>query len=125
MAKAGLAIELYRPAAYHCQQAIEKALKGYLAFKKQPIIKIHDLMKLLTMCQNIDRSFKRHHESIRFINPFATKFRYPSEFDLPDKTEMELALKYTNQIVRFVLKKFKEPETGQQSLFQCNTDLQN
>jgi HEPN domain-containing protein len=29
-------------ALYHCQQAVEKALKGFLAFHDQPIRKSHD-----------------------------------------------------------------------------------
>jgi HEPN domain-containing protein len=30
-------------AIYHTQQCAEKALKAFLAFKKQPIMKTHDL----------------------------------------------------------------------------------
>jgi HEPN domain-containing protein len=33
-------------ALYHCQQAVEKALKGFLVFHDQPIRKSHDLREL-------------------------------------------------------------------------------
>ena len=112
-----VSLELYKTAAYHSQQAAEKALKGYLAFKKQPIIKIHDLVKLLELCMLIDTNFGKFRPEVESLNPFATKFRYPSEFDIPDRAEMEQTVKYANAIVKFVLKKFKEPDSGQQTLF--------
>ena len=37
VAKISLPEELFSPVTYHCQQAAEKSLKGYLAYKKQPI----------------------------------------------------------------------------------------
>jgi HEPN domain-containing protein len=35
-------------AIFHTQQCAEKALKGFLAYHEQPLLKTHDLTKLLT-----------------------------------------------------------------------------
>jgi len=38
--------ELYDTAVYHCQQSAEKALKAYLAWRDQSVVKAHDLTLL-------------------------------------------------------------------------------
>lgn len=40
----------YDTACFHAQQAIEKALKGFLAFRRQPIPRTHDLEELQQQC---------------------------------------------------------------------------
>ena len=110
--------ELFAPIAYHCQQAAEKALKGYLVHKRQPIVKTHELGKLLEICLKFDRDFDKIYEAARFLNPFATKFRYPSEFDIPDLDEAKLALKYAKSILNFISKKVSEKSSGQKNIFE-------
>jgi HEPN domain-containing protein len=43
--------------AYHCQQAAEKALKGWLAFHGTGVIKTHDLVHLIRECARMDSGF--------------------------------------------------------------------
>jgi len=40
----------YDTACFHAQQAIEKALKGFLAFQRRPILRTHDLDELQVAC---------------------------------------------------------------------------
>src|SRR5205823_9775231 len=42
---------------FHCQQAAEKALKGYLASRNQPFRRTHDLRELLGQCLVLDADF--------------------------------------------------------------------
>jgi hypothetical protein len=51
------------------------------------------------------------------LAPFATKFRYPTEFDIPDFADSESAIKQAQRIVAFVVKKISQAGTGQISLF--------
>ena len=117
VAKVLLEKEAFSTSTYHCQQAAEKALKAYLVFKKQEVIKTHDLMNLVIVCCRLNRSFKVLHDAAENLNPFATKFRYPTEFDITDYVDTKSAIKQAQKIVDFVLKKISEPETGQQKLF--------
>ena len=41
-------------ALFHCQQAVEKALKGFLAWHEQPFRKVHNLGELGNQCIQID-----------------------------------------------------------------------
>ena len=118
-AKSLIKIELFSAVTYHCQQAAEKALKAYLVFKKQPVIKTHDLIKLLELCMKLDRDFQKKFDAADYINPFSSKFRYPTEFDIPDLAEAELTIKHAESILKFVLKKIAEPKTGQEHLFDA------
>ena len=116
-AKVLLKIEIFSTATYHCHQAAEKALKGYLAFKMQEILKTHDLIKLVGLCSKLDTKFEKLYDTVEELNPFATKFRYPTEFDIPDFADTEAAIKQTQKIMNFVIKKIAEPETGQIKIF--------
>lgn len=105
--------ESFPSATYHAQQAAEKALKAFLVFNNQEILKIHDLIKLNDLCQNIDRDFQKLEIDLKMLNPFATKFRYPSIFDLPDLADAKLAIKQAASVVIFVIKKISDPMINQ------------
>lgn len=106
--------ELFSSVAYHSQQAAEKALKAYIVFKNRPIIKTHDLIKLLELCITIDRDFQKKFDAANYVNPFSTKFRYPDEFSIPDLQEAKLAIKHAQSIVMFVIKKISASGTDDQ-----------
>jgi HEPN domain-containing protein len=93
-AKTLLEPELFSSVAYHCQQAAEKALKGYIAFKGHEILKSHDLIKLVDLCKKFDVDFDQIYGAAGYLTPHATKFRYPTESEIPDRADAEAALKY-------------------------------
>ncbi len=94
-AKVLLKEELYSTVSYLCQQSAEKSLKAYLVFKGQPVFKTHDLTKLIELCMAIDREFEKIYTFARYLNPFSTKFRYPSEYDIPDYDHADNTIKQT------------------------------
>lgn len=117
-AKALVKIELFSQATYHCQQSAEKALKAYLAFKQQEIIKTHDLIKLVELCMKFDKSFAKMVPAAENLNSFSARFRYPTEYDVPDNAATVTAIKYAKMVMDFVLDKIEEKETGQIDLFK-------
>ena len=50
-------VPLLDTAAYHCQQAAEKAIKGYLVYHDVRFEKTHDLDVLLSQAAEIDPAF--------------------------------------------------------------------
>ena len=44
---------LSEDALFHCQQAVEKALKGYLSWHDEPFRKTHSLVELGVQCAEI------------------------------------------------------------------------
>jgi HEPN domain-containing protein len=90
------------PAIFHTQQCAEKALKGYLVYKQQPLRKIHDLTELIALCQQLDESFFALMDIAASLNPYATKFRYPDSFIMPDIATLKVSIDEAEQILNFV-----------------------
>lgn len=74
-------------AAYHCQQAAEKALKAVLAGAGQQVPKTHDLRVLVERAALTDPRLRALQDLAEQLTPLATEYRYPS--DLPDPTPDE------------------------------------
>jgi len=113
MARLALSAEYFSSATYHCQQCAEKALKGYLSSKAESILKTHDLIKLLEQCMLFDGDFQKLYPSVRILNPFSTKFRYPTEFDVPDQGKTTQVIEYAENIMNFVVAKISDPMADQ------------
>ena len=92
-------------AIYHTQQCAEKALKGYLSFKKQPLRKSHDIELLVEICSKIDAEFEKLYEYSENLTPYATAFRYPDIYLEPDYDEVYEAIGMAREILEFVEKK--------------------
>jgi HEPN domain-containing protein len=92
-------------AIFHCQQAAEKALKGFLVFHDIRFRKIHNIKKLIEWCQGIDEQFRQWLYAADILTPYVTASRYPDEpFDL-DQKQLEEALELAQKIYDFVLTK--------------------
>ena len=97
-------------AIYHTQQCAEKALKGFLAFKRSEIEKTHNLSDLVVQCVAFDSDFNTLLEDAGDLTPKATEFRYPDDFDeiddmsqlFPDVEEVEAAIVKAKHILDFV-----------------------
>lgn len=89
-------------AAYHCQQAAEKALKAVLAGARQQVPKTHDLRVLVERAALIDPRLLTLQDLAEQLTPLATEYRYPS--DLPDPTpdEARQALAMARDFCTFV-----------------------
>lgn len=116
-AKALLKLDFLANASYLCEQSAEKSLKAYLVFKKQSVMKTHDLLKLLELCMVFDKKFEYLLEAADFLNPFSAKFRYPSEYDdVLVATDIELAVKHAKKIINFVRSRVAGLGTGQMDI---------
>jgi HEPN domain-containing protein len=101
-AKALLEKSFHDTAIYHTQQCAEKALKGYCVYSLQPLIKTHDLEKILNICIRLDSSFNHLDILATSLNGLDVRFRYPDiEFE-PDATEVQDAINWSEQIYDFV-----------------------
>ena len=64
---------------YHCQQAIEKLLKGVLISRGVTIKKTHDLGLLAEMLQEYTEVDEKYLEICDDLTPYGVKIRYPQE----------------------------------------------
>ena len=100
---------------YHCQQAAEKYLKGYLFSRGvEDIPRTHNLIQLCILCSGEDSRFTDIMKLCSFLTPFAVQPRYPDEIYI-DEPIMKKALDYARQIKAFAplqeVRKVLEEET--------------
>jgi HEPN domain-containing protein len=69
---------------YHCAQAVEKYLKGYLTYQDIIPQKTHDLYFLNSLCIEKDNEFQNTTTPCAFLNRFANDIRYPHKYELND-----------------------------------------
>jgi len=79
-------------AAFHCQQAAEKALKAVLAWQDVPFRKTHDLAEIGQQCARLDASLEPLCRRAERLTPFAWIFRYPGDVEDPSADEVREAL---------------------------------
>jgi HEPN domain-containing protein len=79
-------------AVFHCQQAAEKALKGFLAWHDAPFRKTHEIEELGQACERIDGTLVELVRRAVDLTPFAWRFRYPGEVSAPSREDAEDAL---------------------------------
>jgi HEPN domain-containing protein len=90
-------------AVYHCQQAAEKALKGYLVYQDQRVEKTHDIGLWIERAMSIEPEFGTMRDAGDHLTPFATAYRYPGLEDRPELMEFEEAVDEAESIYRHVL----------------------
>jgi HEPN domain-containing protein len=89
--------------AFHCQQAIEKYFKAYLAEHDRQIHKIHDLIKLYSEIKTI-RDWNIDENLLEDISKIYTESRYPDDIGikpdglLPTMEEAKLYLAFIQKI---------------------------
>lgn len=86
-------------ALYHCQQAAEKVLKGFLVWHDQPFPKTHDLGKLGKQAVQLDSTLEPLIDQVVELTKYAWMFRYPGEETEPSLTE---ALEVSYRVRAFV-----------------------
>jgi HEPN domain-containing protein len=94
-------------AAYHCQQAAEKALKGLLAALAIPFPKTHDLTILVGLLEAHIENAERWKEAAIILTPYSTLFRYPDACPEPSDDDVAEALSMATSLVEEVGQKVR------------------
>jgi HEPN domain-containing protein len=99
---AGAPETILEAAFFHCQQAAEKAVKGYLAYRRHPLEKTHDVEKLVETAKSYEPRFAEWQQVAADLTPYATAFRYPSTMIEPDEEEYQQAEQAAAGLFAFV-----------------------
>lgn len=86
-------------AAFHCQQAVEKALKALLARYGRPFRKTHDIGELAVACLEHEASLEPLLRRAAPFTEYAWRFRCPGEVFEPELAEVAEALHLAGQVV--------------------------
>jgi len=85
---------------YHCEQAAEKYLKGFLVSKDQMPPKTHDLTNLCNLCSEYDSNFTNLLPQCSYLKQFGVQPRYPKELNITT-VSVEQAIKYALEVKDF------------------------
>jgi len=72
--------------AFLCQQAIEKAYKGFILKQREELVEGHSLIYLCKKIADIDTSFKMFMKDSAYVNQFYLETRYPADIPLDIST---------------------------------------
>jgi HEPN domain-containing protein len=88
-------------ACFHCQQAAEKALKGWLIQHNIEPPKTHYVEELIDLCAKKEPGFAQFRADAKALTPYAVKLRYDSRF-WPSIDEAWATLEKARAIFDFV-----------------------
>jgi HEPN domain-containing protein len=87
----------YEVICYHCAQAVEKYLKGYLEYNDIIPEKTHNLTYLNSICIDKDTRFINIKTECDFLNKFANDIRYPHRYETTE-TDANLSINAAEKI---------------------------
>lgn len=70
----------YDTACFHAQQAVEKFLKGYMAWREQAIPRTHDLEELQRLCAEQEAMPELAALDLTELTAYGVELRYDTEF---------------------------------------------
>ena len=97
---------------FHCQQAAEKYLKGFLTSRDMEYPLSHSLKALVEKAMARDQTFKQILEKAESLSPYAVTIRYPDDFRMPSREEAEDAFVIAREIKTFILQRVKGQAPG-------------
>ncbi|WFA10459.1 HEPN domain-containing protein [Tissierella sp. Yu-01] len=93
----------YGLVCFHCQQTIEKYLKGYLLYKTGVLQEGHSLIKLCKKAAEFNIEFKRYIKDCAFVSTYYIETRYPAEDPLIiTEDEVKMCLDITMSIIKLI-----------------------
>jgi HEPN domain-containing protein len=93
---------IFGDALFHCQQAIEKALKAFLAWHDQPFLKTHDLGELGTRCAGLEANLEPLLRRAAPLTEYAWKYRNPGDVPNPAPRAATEALSFAQEVVEAI-----------------------
>ncbi|NLO76291.1 MAG: HEPN domain-containing protein [Clostridia bacterium] len=94
-------LDLIENTCYHCQQAVEKYLKGYLILNRVNPPKSHDLGFLCDKCIEVNEKFRQIRNHCSDLTVYAIQTRYPWHIEITER-DMHDALNNARHIREFV-----------------------
>lgn len=90
-------------AIYHCQQAAEKAIKGFLVFCDREFERVHDVEVLIQAAVPHTVEFSAWVDVGRRLTPYARVYRYPGYVTQPSREQFDEAMSAAEGLYTFVL----------------------
>ena len=89
---------LWEAVTFHCQQAVEKALKVVLVWHQVEFPKTHDLQRLLDLLADADPEVVGRSADAVGLTPYGVEYRYPGEYPPVDQASALTALEVARRV---------------------------
>ena len=93
----------YDTACFHAQQAVEKYLKGLLAFHGQPLPRTHDLEELQRLCTPLLSLAEFSALDLTELSGYAVELRYDADF-WPERDTASEAVALAEQVRTIIVR---------------------
>ena len=101
-------VRCFDATAFHCQQCIEKALKGYMLFKNRVLLDGHNLTWLCKQAALMDNTFTQWLGKCATLNRYYIETRYPADISLDIDTEtIEALMSSTTAMLDFICEQIR------------------
>ncbi len=95
-------------ACFHSQQAVEKALKAFLAHREVDFAWTHQIGPLLGLCAEEEGAFTQFVATAVPLTEYAVRFRYPFPGSPPSLERARAALDTAREVFQFVVDRLPE-----------------
>jgi HEPN domain-containing protein len=95
-------------AAFHCQQAAEKAIKGFLTLHARVFEKTHSIEKVGALALAADPTLRAAIDRTTPLTEYAWKFRYPGTPGEPTAAEVGEALAASRELLLEIVRRVPE-----------------
>ena len=99
---------LVRTALFHCQQAVEKAMKAFLTWHDAAFREVHNLEELGESCVRLDSTLASAVTRVTVLTKYAVRFRYPGAPYEPNVEEAQESISLAREFVDTVLARLPE-----------------
>lgn len=91
-------------AVYHCQQAVEKALKALLIHHSIRFERTHDLTLLVQMAIGCEPTLAEWQDAAEALSPYSVRFRYLALIMEPSYEDAQDALQQADAFVSHIIR---------------------
>lgn len=96
-------LPLLDTAIYHCQQAAEKSVKGFLVYCDHEFERVHDVEALIRAALPYEAGFASYAGTGRMLTPYSRTFRYPGTAIQPTDDQFDRAYEAAQTLYEFVV----------------------
>ncbi len=96
----------YDTVCFHCQQAAEKFLKGFLVARGSEYPITHNLLVLLEKVLDFDPAAESLREALALLNPYSVEVRYPGDAWMPTPDDAQEAREAVQEVFEWARARF-------------------
>ena len=96
---------VYETICFHCQQAVEKFLKGYLIYLEIGYQKTHELGELVAVCERKDKGIAHLKEEADKLTDYAVEIRYPDDYYEIHENDAKEAFEIAKEVKAYIFTK--------------------